>query len=85
MIYRRHRQMGVRSSPMQSVINTMPVTGHDLAFDTGRNDIALRAMQRHIDGVVIGHDGSPNMVHGAREHHVIAVEKFRASIPATPS
>ena len=48
------------------------------AFAIARTDIALRALLRHLDGVVVGHDGSPDSAHGVREHHVIALEKFRS-------
>ncbi|WP_244136349.1 hypothetical protein [Burkholderia sp. BCC0405] len=57
----------------------MPATDHDLTFAIARTDIALRALQRHVDGVVVGHDGSPDSAHGVREHHVIAIGKFRSS------
>ncbi|MGU7816806.1 GNAT family N-acetyltransferase [Burkholderia sp. AW49-1] len=76
MISQRHRQLGVLSSLMQSVIDAMPTTDHDLAFAIARNDVALRALQAHVDSVVVGHDGAPNMVHGVHEHHVVAIGKF---------
>ena len=78
MISRRHRQLGVLSSLMRSVIDAMPVTDHDLSFAIARNDVALRALEGHVESVVTGHDGAPNMVHGVREHHVVAIEKFRS-------
>ncbi|RQR44369.1 hypothetical protein DIE19_35905 [Burkholderia sp. Bp9126] len=78
MISTRHRQMGILSSLMRSVIDAMPVANHDLTFAIARNDIALRALQGHIDSVVVGHDGAPNMVHGVHEHHIVAIRKFRS-------
>ncbi|WP_131945723.1 hypothetical protein [Burkholderia pyrrocinia] len=70
--------MGIASSLMRSIIDTMPVTEHDLAFAIARNDIALRVLRGHVDTVVVGRDGSPNIVHGVHEHHVVAIEKFRS-------
>ncbi|MGY4730734.1 GNAT family N-acetyltransferase [Burkholderia pyrrocinia] len=78
MTSQRHRKMGIVSSLLRSIIDAMPVAENDLAFAIARNDIALRAMQGHVDAVVVGHDGSPNMVHGVHEHHVVAIEKFRS-------
>ena len=57
MISRHHRHLGVLSALMQSAIDTLPAADHDLAFAIARTDIALRALLRHLDGVV-GHDGS---------------------------
>lgn len=78
MISQHHRKAGVLGSLMRSAIDAMPVVEHDLVFAIARNDIALRAMQGHIDSVVVGHDGAPNMVHGVREHHVVTIERFRS-------
>ncbi|OXI92463.1 hypothetical protein CFB41_35690 [Burkholderia sp. AU33803] len=78
MISRHHRHLGVLSALMQSAIDTLPAADHDLAFAIARTDIALRALLRHLDGVVVGHDGSPDSAHGVREHHVIALETFRS-------
>jgi len=78
MISPHHRHLGVLSALMQSAIDTIPAADHDLAFAIARTDIALRALLRHLDGVVVGHDGSPDSAHGVREHHVIALEKFRS-------
>ncbi|WP_085963216.1 hypothetical protein [Burkholderia ambifaria] len=78
MICRHHRKTGVLGALMRSATDAMPVSEHDLVFAIARNDIALRAMQGHIDSVVVGHDGAPNMVHGVHEHHVVAIERFRS-------
>ncbi|KGX48446.1 GNAT family N-acetyltransferase [Burkholderia pseudomallei] len=89
MISRRHRQLGVLSSLMQSAIDAMPANDHDLTFAIARNDVALRAFQGHVDSLVTGHDGAPNIVHGVREHHVVVIGKsrspgFRHCLPLSP-
>ncbi|PCE27234.1 GNAT family N-acetyltransferase [Burkholderia ubonensis] len=89
MISEQHRNMGILSTLMQSTIESMPIAAHDLTFAIARNFPALQATRNYVDVVLVGHDGSPNMVRGIHEYHAVTIGKFRSGphlhyLPAAP-
>lgn len=89
MISQHYRKMGVISALMQAAIDSMPSSTHDLTFVVARNYASLQALRNYVDVIPVGHDGSPNMVRGIREHHAVAIGSFGAGrhphyLPAAP-
>ncbi|GGY10963.1 hypothetical protein [Paludibacterium paludis] len=81
------RHLGIVTRLARHCLDCMPQDPAELGYFSMRHPVALHAMRKLIDSVLVGHDGGPNTVDGVREYHMTAVHPPAAGrfIHVTPA